>query len=167
MKEIGDDKYYPTLFENPADLINATANGSCSYMLGDGGYLLRAVNGKNCGRLVRTGKEFRTRGLTTAIPRNWIYKQDLSKAFLELNENIRLPSFQEYTSRLHTCDSQRPPQVDFYRLRLFFFLAFGVCAALFVEMLLAPQTPFEEHPSATSGRSQNDDLHENEDVYVA
>lgn len=143
----------------------ALAEHKCKYVMLDGAISGTYVTGRYCKKLVFTGEPFLRRGLSIALPRNSNYTQPLSLATLDLNEKGLLPTVDGFLSD-PVCDGRGGPSISFARLRVFFFLVFGVCAFLFLEMICDPQDVGVQDGAKGDGDGNSDDAKDVENQVV-
>lgn len=122
-------------------MIDGLMTGECNYILTDFGSMIKAVNFGKCSTLVQTGSEFMTRSMGFVVPRNWSYTAKLSKAILDIKAAHLEPTFQEYAEQFNTCPRSEDFKITFERLKVFFYVSFGICTFLFIFMIIDPQKP--------------------------
>lgn len=122
------------------ELVERTVNKSCKFSSALGSTLLHAVVGRYCGKLIQTGEPFFEGGISYVMPKGSPLTPMLSNATLKLKVEGALPSVLEYLGRNDKCILRNDPTLSFSRLRIFFFVAFGVCFLVFLEMVIDPQT---------------------------
>lgn len=124
------------------DLMESMKNGSCKYLLADGGLAHSAVNGKNCHQLVRTGEPFFTRSVSFAISPSWKYARLFRIAAAKEQRSNHFKPFDEYIDNMSNnrgCQPFRAPRLTFAQLYVFFVIVAVVCIGIFLEMVCDPQ----------------------------
>lgn len=123
------------LSEDYKDAMVATANKSCKYLVGLGSTLRYGIERDQCGTLVLTGSPFFAEGISYILPRNSSITYALSRATLRLKTEDAISTILDFFDDDNNCIPEKPKSLSFQKLRWFFFLAFGACALVFVEMV--------------------------------
>lgn len=131
-------------FEDFDDAINFVAEEKhgCKYILTDGLTAVKALYGRNCGKLVETGaKSFPTlQGFISRIDWNQDFVDEINRETLWLAETGQVESLEEYKSRKNqACTSQESSTIDFMTMRVFFICAYGAFVAFAIHMAIDRQ----------------------------
>lgn len=123
-----------------------------------GSNLQNAVINRHCGTLVTTGLPFNTIGMSFVLPRNSILTGPMDVATLQLRSEDAIPSIEQYVQGKVSCPLGTSSTLTFDRLSVFFYVAYGACILVFLEMVLDPQEPV-----TISGDVQNEEEKRNSD----
>lgn len=142
----------PTIVNSYAELLDMTANKECKYSMALGSMHLHASLGKYCGVLVQAGEEFFEGGPAFILPRGSDYTRTMTEATEQLRIHGLLPKLEDFYHGRQKCESNNSPKITFRKLHVFFFVIYGACFLLFMEMVLDPQTSVK-HPVKAERRA--------------
>lgn len=111
----------------------------CRFVLALGGTLRHAEEARYCGVLTTTGSGFYDGALSFVVPKDSPLTEPFNRATLALRNQDAIPTIEEYLNRDGVCENISPPVLDFKKLQIFFYLAFGSCVLIFIEMIVDPQ----------------------------
>eukprot|EP00177_Eucheuma_denticulatum_P008094 GFKZ01014752.1.p2 GENE.GFKZ01014752.1~~GFKZ01014752.1.p2 ORF type:complete len:215 (+),score=14.08 GFKZ01014752.1:1374-2018(+) len=129
----------PTFVGSVDELLEKTARRECKFSIGTGSTLADATEGRYCGRLVLTGEHFLEGGCGFTLPFRSPLTETMTNATLQLRSEGALPTLTSYLQRFGPCTVLIDPILTFARLRLFFFLAYGVCAFMLLTIVFVPR----------------------------
>lgn len=131
----------PTIVNSYDEAIEKTASKECRFTMLDGATARFATAGRFCKRLVVTGEAVNPSGASFILPRNSRYKEILTNSTMELRENGRLETLEEFFDRWGSCSNLSTTRLSMSSLRYFFVLAYGSAFVIFLVMVLDPQRP--------------------------
>eukprot|EP00177_Eucheuma_denticulatum_P007571 GFKZ01013782.1.p1 GENE.GFKZ01013782.1~~GFKZ01013782.1.p1 ORF type:complete len:366 (+),score=25.83 GFKZ01013782.1:602-1699(+) len=158
---------FPTVLSSASEMLEKTASKECKYSIGTGSVFGDATQGRYCGVLVLTGGHFLEGGCGFTLPFDSPYKDAITNATLQLKSEGALPSLEEYLERFGQCHFLFEPRLSFGRLRLFFFLAYGVCFLIFLGILLVPRKAVGKLGGFDTGKSESGETTSSDDQDLA
>lgn len=126
------------------DIGKQLAARKCSYALALGATIENLAHGHYCGKMVITGDPFYSTGLSMVLPKGSQWTEIMSDATLKLTETGSIPTIKDLIARTGLCKNDTDTVLTFDKLRIFFIMAYVVCALLFLEMVIDPQSAFSK-----------------------
>lgn len=130
----------PRMFNSYDLALKAVAEKKCKFLISDDLMAGDATNRRYC-NLVRVGERLHWGGSSFIMPKNSRYYDVFSKTTLDLREEGRLQSVDNFFRERGSCTPVYGYTLNLERLKSFFIVAFSLCGIFFILMVLYPQSP--------------------------
>lgn len=160
----------PTYVDTFQNLFTKATEKECKFVLAAGGTLQYAASTRYCGTLWTPGRPFYANGVSCVLPRNSSLTAAFDNATMQLRTEDVIPTMDSIANEGGNCESKFSTSLNFKRLQVFFYMAFGASFLIFLEMILDPQAPLKEGPSGTKDMANSvasDKRQEDDDGHVS
>lgn len=145
----------PQLLRESDGGVGKVVSGACKFLLA-GVSAGDAMTGRYCGQVLKVGKPVLWGGNAFVLPLNSSLYEELGRVTLDLREEGKLKTIDEYYAKRGECAEVDGTALDFQKLKVFFILAFSSCFVVFVSMVIFPQS---EPRTVPRQQSYIDSLH--------
>jgi hypothetical protein len=151
----------PCIADNPDDPQNSPVEvesflmgfenvekGVCDYFYTLSGQILSQTSNRYCGKLTPVGDPFFETSVGFLLPLGSPWTKNLSRGTLFLLEENKLQTSEQYANSISKCLSVTDTTLQWSKLKVFFYLAFGAELVLLTIMILdRPHTDEETNPN--------------------
>ncbi|PXF43246.1 hypothetical protein BWQ96_07019 [Gracilariopsis chorda] len=136
------------------EIYDGLASGKCKFSICLESVITTQIRTQSCGQLVLLEEPLYTSGLSMVVPKGSNLTEAMSKATMTLLLSQPSSFLESFLRKWPKCTKKVASTLTFRKLKLFFILAFSVCAAILFVMLLGSLYPVKKSANKRAiGRS--------------